>query len=218
MEDVASAPVLAGPSQPTFSRPPASERRTRKSGTANIFQGVNLRQLKRLFQAAGDPDAEQRARMVWGNRRAASGEDGAEGEEEDEDRGMAEVETGLAQALVGLRVRARNRSGLRVESHKDTTGTRWVRAFGHLRINECSLGQASEVITGEDNDDNDDANDDSSALGACGGQSPSEAGSCDQGDFPSPEEETQGPSGGPRWSWNAVQEKDPERYLHRIRH
>lgn len=127
MEDVASAPVLAGPSQPTFSRPPASERRTRKSGTANIFQGVNLRQLKRLFQAAGDPDAEQRARMVWGNRRAAAGEDGADGEEE------AEVETGLAQALVGLRVRARNRSGLRVESHKDTTGTRWVRAFGHLR-------------------------------------------------------------------------------------
>uniref|UniRef100_A0A672R3Q6 Arginine vasopressin-induced protein 1 n=1 Tax=Sinocyclocheilus grahami TaxID=75366 RepID=A0A672R3Q6_SINGR len=111
MEDVASAPVLAGSSQPTFSRPSASERRKRKSGTANIFQGVNLRQLRRLFQAAGDPDPEQRARMVWGNRR---------------------VETGLAQALVGLRVRARNRSGLRVESHKDGTGTRWVRAFGHL--------------------------------------------------------------------------------------
>uniref|UniRef100_A0A672NF20 Arginine vasopressin-induced protein 1 n=1 Tax=Sinocyclocheilus grahami TaxID=75366 RepID=A0A672NF20_SINGR len=100
------------PSQPTFSRPLGSERRNRKSGTANIFQGVNLRQLRRLFQAAGDPDAEQRARMVWGNRR---------------------VETGLAQALVGLRVRARNRSGLRVEAHKDGTGTRWVRAFGHLR-------------------------------------------------------------------------------------
>ncbi|CAM4469791.1 unnamed protein product [Leuciscus chuanchicus] len=214
MEDVASAPALAGPSQPTFARPPASERRNRKSGTANIFQGVNLRQLKRLFQAAGDPDAEQRARMVWGNRRAAAGEDGGDREEEAEDGGMAEVETGLAQALVGLRVRARNRSGLRVESHKDTTGTRWVRAFGHLRINECSLGQTSEVTTGEDKDDND--NDDSSALGACGGQSSSEAGSCDQADFP--EEETQGPSGGPRWSWNAVQEKDPERYLHRIRH
>ncbi|KAK7165695.1 hypothetical protein R3I93_005693 [Phoxinus phoxinus] len=212
MEDVASAPALAGPSQPTFPRPSASERRNRKSGTANIFQGVNLRQLKRLFQAAGDPDAEQRARMVWGNRRAAAGEDG--GEEEAEDGGMAEVETGLAQALVGLRVRARNRSGLRVESHKDTTGTRWVRAFGHLRINECSLGQTSEVITGEDKDEND--TDDSPALGACGGQSSSEAGSCDQGDFP--EGETQGPLGGPRWSWNAVQEKDPERYLHRIRH
>ncbi|XP_016362043.1 uncharacterized protein LOC107703811 [Sinocyclocheilus anshuiensis] len=213
MEDVASAPVLAGPSQPAFSHPSASERRKRKSGTANIFQGVNLRQLRRLFQAAGDPDPEQRARMVWGNRRAAGGEE----EDEDEDGAMAEVETGLAQALVGLRVRARNRSGLRVESHKDSTGTRWVRAFGHLIINEGSLGQTSEVITGdEDNANNDD--DDASALGACGGQSSFEAGSCDQADFLPPEEETQGPSGGPRWSWNGVQEKDPERYLHRIRH
>ncbi len=71
--------------------------------------------------------------MVWGNRRVAAGEDGADREEEDEDRARAEVETGLAQALVGLRVRARNRSGLRVEAHKDGTGTRWMRAFGHLR-------------------------------------------------------------------------------------
>lgn len=68
--------------------------------------------------------------MVWGNHRAAPGEDGAD-REEDEDRAMAEVETGLAQALVGLRVRARNRSGLRVEAHKDGTGTRGMR--GHHR-------------------------------------------------------------------------------------
>ncbi|XP_026103606.1 uncharacterized protein LOC113075097 [Carassius auratus] len=217
MEDVASASVLAGPSQPTCSRPPGSVRRNRKSGTANIFQGVNLRQLRQLFQAAGDPDAEQRARMVWRNRGAAAGEDGADREEEDEDRAMAEVETGLAQALVGLRVRARTRSGLRVEAHKDSTGTRWMRALGHHRINEGSLAQTSEVITG-DEDNNVSDHDDASALGACGGQSSSEAGSCDQADFLPPEEEPQGPSGGPRWSWNTVQEKDPERYLHRIRH
>ncbi|XP_051559317.1 uncharacterized protein LOC127444141 [Myxocyprinus asiaticus] len=213
MEDVASAPVLAGPSQPTSSRPSVSERRKRKSGTANIFQGVNLRQLRRLFHAAGEPDADQKARMVWGNRKERGNEDGVDGEEDDKDGGMAEVETGLAQALVGLRVRARNRSGLRVESHKDTAGTRWVRAFGHLRINEGSLGQSSDVITGDDEDD-----DDASALGACGGPGTFEAGSCDQADFLSPEEETQGSSGSPRGSWNSVQEKDPERYLHRIRH
>ncbi len=146
MEDVASAPALPGPSQPTFSRPPGSERRNRKSGTANIFQGVNLRQLRRLFQAAGDPDAEQRAQMVWGNRRAAAGEDGADREEEDEDRARAEVETGLAQALVGLRVRARNRSGLRVEAHKDGTGTRWMRAFGHLRWERNELFQDENIV------------------------------------------------------------------------
>lgn len=208
MEDV--APVLAGPSQPTFSRP--SERRNRKSGTANIFQGVNLRQLRRLFQAAGDPDAEQRARMVWGRRRAAGGaEDGADAEQ-DEDSGAAEVETGLAQALVGLRVRARNRSGLRVEQHKDTSGQRWVRAFGHLRINEGSLNPTTEVTPAEDEE----ANEEEEELSAAGGQSSFESSSHDQGDFQSTEEETQGP--GPRWSWNAVQEKDPERYLHRIRH
>ncbi|XP_051559859.1 uncharacterized protein LOC127444513 [Myxocyprinus asiaticus] len=209
MEDVASAPVLADPSQPAFSHPSVSLCRNRKSGTANIFQGVNLRQLRRLFHAAGEPDADQKARMVWGNRRVGASEDGVDGEEED--GGMTEVETGLAQALVGLRVRARNRSGLRVESHKDTAGTRWVRAFGHLRINEGSLGQSSDVITREGDDD-------ASALGACGGPGTFEAGSCDQADFLPPDEETQGASGGPRWSWNAVQQKDPERYLHRIRH
>ncbi|KAI7790475.1 uncharacterized protein avpi1 [Triplophysa rosa] len=214
MEDVASTPVLAGPSQAGFPLPATSERRSRKSGTANIFQGVNLKQLRRLFHAAGDPEADQRARMVWGSRRAGSGEDGVDGEEEEGGGGMTEVETGLAQALVGLRVRARNRNGIR-ESHKDTTGTRWVRAFGHLRINEGSLGKPSDVTTGDDSDEKED---DSSSLGACGGQSTSEGGSCDQGDFLSPGEETQGPTGGPRWSWNAVQEKDPERYLHRIRH
>lgn len=132
MEDVASTPVLAGPSQAAFPRPAASGRRSRKSGTANIFQGVNLKQLRRLFHAAGDPEADQRARMVWGSRRAGSGEDGGDGEEEEGGAGMTEVETGLAQALVGLRVRARNRNGIR-ESHKDTTGSRWVRSFGHLR-------------------------------------------------------------------------------------
>lgn len=84
-----------------------------------------------------------------------------------------------------------------------------------FRINEGSLGKPSDVTTGDDGDENED---DSSSLGACGGQSAFEGGSCDQGDFPSPVEEAQGPTGGPRWSWNAVQEKDPERYLHRIRH
>lgn len=214
MEDVASTPVLAGPSQATFSHQTTSARRNRKSGTANIFQGVNLKQLRRLFHAAGEPDAEQKARMVWGNRRLGSSEDGVDGEEEEENGGTKEVETGLAQALVGLRVRARNRNGIR-ESHKDTAGTRWVRAFGHLKINEGSLGKPSEVTTGDDADENED---DASALGACGGPSTFEAASCDQDDFRSPEEESQGLSGGPRWSWNAAQEKDPERYLHRIRH
>ncbi|KAG9262672.1 arginine vasopressin-induced protein 1 [Astyanax mexicanus] len=203
MEEVAAAPpALPGPSQPTFCRPAASERRSRKSGAANIFQGVNLRQLRRLFRSAGEPDAEQRARMVWGDwtAGAAEGEDGGQDEEEGED------EDRLAQALVGLRVRARNRSGIRAEPHRSdgVSATRGVRAFGHSRFSERSPGQSSEAAADED---------DAAAAGACGGQDPVTAGSCDSGDVLYEEEEVRG-----SWSRSGAVEKDPERYLHRIRH
>lgn len=202
MEEVAAAPpALPGPSQPTFCRPAASERRIRKSGSANIFQGVNLRQLRRLFRSAGEPDAEQRARMVWGDWTAGAGEgeDGGQDEEEGED------EDRLAQALVGLRVRARNRTGIRAEPHRSdsVTATRGVRAFGHSRYSERPQGQSSES-TADDND---------AALGACGGQDPLTAGSHDSGDILYEEEEARG-----SWSRSSAVEKDPERYLHRIRH
>uniref|UniRef100_A0A3Q1J1V4 Arginine vasopressin-induced protein 1 n=1 Tax=Anabas testudineus TaxID=64144 RepID=A0A3Q1J1V4_ANATE len=42
-----------------------SNQRSRKSGCSNIFSGVNLHQLHRLFRTAGDRDAEHRARLVW---------------------------------------------------------------------------------------------------------------------------------------------------------
>ncbi|KAI4886290.1 hypothetical protein NFI96_016557 [Prochilodus magdalenae] len=201
MEEVAAAPpALPGPSQPTFCRPP--ERRIRKSGSANIFQGVNLRQLRRLFRVAGEPDAEQRARVVWGDWRAgeAEGEDGEEEEEEAED------EERLAQALVGLRVRARNRSGIRAEPHRSdaSMAARGVRAFGHTRISERPSGQPPEATADDD---------DGAASGACGGQDPHKAEPCDSGDFLHEEEEVRG-----AWSRNSAPEKDPDRYLHRIRH
>lgn len=179
---VSAAAVLPGAPQPTFCRTAtASERRTRKSGSANIFQGVNLRQLRRLFHSAGEPDAEQKARQVWRNRRRAEGDeedgDGDEVEEEEEE------DEGLARALVGLRVRARNRSGIRAETN------RGARAFGHSRTNERT---PSEVT----------ADDDVTARGACGGQ----AKSCD----PADDEDV--------WATRSRDEKDPDRYLHRIRH
>uniref|UniRef100_A0A3B4YAP4 Arginine vasopressin-induced protein 1 n=1 Tax=Seriola lalandi dorsalis TaxID=1841481 RepID=A0A3B4YAP4_SERLL len=64
-----------------------AERRSRKAGSGNIFSDVNLWQLQRLFKAAGDQDAEQRAQLVWGH--------GDEAE--------------LAQALIGLRARTHRR-------------------------------------------------------------------------------------------------------------
>ncbi|KAF5897133.1 arginine vasopressin-induced protein 1-like, partial [Clarias magur] len=126
MEEVGvGAPAaLPGAPQRTFCRSSTSERRMRKSGSANIFQGVNLRQLRRLFHSAGEPDAEQKARQVWRSRRRADGdeEDGDECSEMEE-----EEDEGLAQALVGLRVRARNRNGIRAEA------SRGARAFVHGR-------------------------------------------------------------------------------------
>lgn len=91
-----------------------AERRSRKAGSANIFSDVNLWQLQRLFRAAGDQDAEQRAQLVWGH-----------GDEAD-----------LAQALIGLRARS-HRRGLRANG-REVLGSHWLRAFNHLRIGENS--------------------------------------------------------------------------------
>uniref|UniRef100_A0A4W6C4Z1 Arginine vasopressin-induced protein 1 n=1 Tax=Lates calcarifer TaxID=8187 RepID=A0A4W6C4Z1_LATCA len=73
--------IVAGPSSRL------AERRSRKAGSGNIFSNVNLWQLQRLFRAAGDQDAEQRAQLIWGHG----------------------DETELAQALIGLRARSHRR-------------------------------------------------------------------------------------------------------------
>lgn len=109
-----SSSMLAGPS----SLWRLAERRSRKAGSGNIFSNVNLWQLQRLFRAAGDQDAEQRAQLVWGHR----------------------DETELAQALIGLRART-HRRGLRANG-RDALGSHWLRAFNHLRIGENT--QSSE--------------------------------------------------------------------------
>lgn len=122
MEDLASPSVLPGPSHVPSWHP--TERQIRKTGTHDIFQGLNLRQLRRLFQVAGEQDAEQRARMVWGGGRGGQQADTGDREVEEEEV-RTEVEIGLAQALVGLRVRARTSSGIRAEGHRD--GIRRIR-------------------------------------------------------------------------------------------
>ncbi|KAJ3610419.1 hypothetical protein NHX12_022511 [Muraenolepis orangiensis] len=112
MEAEAAAP-LSPVSAPPW-RP--GERRARKPGSANIFGGVALWQLQKLFRAAGDQEAEQRARLVWGHQGEAA----------------------LAQALMGLRARGPRR-GLRARGRRDGhTGSRWMRAFHHMRIGEES--------------------------------------------------------------------------------
>ncbi|KAE8300850.1 hypothetical protein D5F01_LYC00998 [Larimichthys crocea] len=107
-----------------------SNRWRRKSGCSNIFTGVNLHQLHKLFSTAGDRDAEHRAKLVWRGMDADIEQTEEEGEE-------GVDESGLAQALVGLRVRARNKTGIRTEGHKDH---KWLKSSGYLRIEEPSSG------------------------------------------------------------------------------
>ncbi|XP_029377738.1 arginine vasopressin-induced protein 1-like [Echeneis naucrates] len=113
--------MMAGPSRLWR----LAERRNRKAGSGNIFSDVNLWQLQRLFRAAGDQDAEQRAQLVWGH--------GDEAE--------------LAQALIGLRSRS-HRRGLRTNG-RDSLGSHWLRAFNHLRIGESAPRSQGKVVAEE---------------------------------------------------------------------
>ncbi|KAK5617513.1 hypothetical protein CRENBAI_005094 [Crenichthys baileyi] len=118
-----SPSVVAGPS----SLWRLTKRRNRKPGSGNIFSNVNLLQLQKLFRAAGDHDARQRAQLIWGHR------DDAE----------------LAQALIALRGRGLRR-GLRTNGN-DVVGSQWLRAFNHLRIGESSPSRQGKEA-GEERD------------------------------------------------------------------
>ncbi|XP_035519802.1 arginine vasopressin-induced protein 1 isoform X2 [Morone saxatilis] len=181
----APASMVVGPS--TLWR--LAERRSRKTGSANIFSNVNLWQLQRLFRAAGDQDAEQRAQLVWGH--------GDEAE--------------LAQALIGLRART-HRRGLRTNG-REVLGSHWLRAFNHLRIGESSTNSQGKD-PGEDSDPEAGAHSSpephrQSSVGTTGrGKAVTES----QGPAGTSERPVRTSSGLRRG------ENNPERYLHRILH
>ncbi|KAM4607808.1 uncharacterized protein avpi1 isoform 1-T2 [Polymixia lowei] len=171
-----------------------AERRSRKAGSGNIFGGVNLWQLQRLFRAAGDQDAEQRAQLVWGH--------GDEAE--------------LAQALIGLRARRRQR-GLRAEG-RDVLGSRWLQAFNHLRIGESSPssqrkdpGEESDSEAGEHSSSEPRTQTTEETAGGCVGVTVALSGS--QGPAGTSERPARAGPGLRRGGAN-----NPERYLHRILH
>lgn len=60
-------------------------------------------------------------------------------EEEGEERWD---DAGLAQALVGLRVRARNKAGFRVEGQKEH---KWLKASGYLRLVSALKGKTKRI-------------------------------------------------------------------------
>ncbi|XP_038593200.1 arginine vasopressin-induced protein 1-like [Micropterus salmoides] len=184
------ASMVAGPS----SLWRLAERRSRKAGTGNIFSNVNLWQLQRLFTAAGDQDAEQRAQVVWGH--------GDEAE--------------LAQALVGLRARSHKR-GLRTNG-KDVLGSHWLRAFNHLRIGESSPSSQGKDA-GEENDSEAEADISPkphrhTSLGTTGSSKGATVVLTEsQGPVGTSERPVRTSSGLRRGA-----ENNPERYLHRILH
>ncbi|KAG7462488.1 hypothetical protein MATL_G00185360 [Megalops atlanticus] len=187
----APSPTVAGPSQ--LWQP--ARRRSRKVGSPNIFRGVNVRQLQRLFQRAGDQDAEQRAELVWGHGDAAE----------------------LAQALVELRAR-RRRGGLRDGAAGATLGPKWLQAFGHLRINEGTAGSPDE-------DDEKDVETEPCTPNGPGVVLQGVAGSqgeASTAERSADSEQHQAAQSGSLWSRARILKqrgtKSPERYLHRIIH
>ncbi|XP_059179875.1 arginine vasopressin-induced protein 1 [Centropristis striata] len=166
-----------------------TERRSRKAGSANIFSNVNLWQLQRLFRAAGDQDAEQRAQLIWG-----------QGDEAE-----------LAQALIGLRARS-HRRGLRANG-REVLGSHWLRAFNHLRIGESSPSSPGKD-PGEESDPEAGAHSPEprrhTSVGATGRGTGLTEG---QGPAGTSERPVRSSSGLRRGG-----ENNPERYLHRILH
>ncbi|CAL8367944.1 unnamed protein product [Gadus morhua 'NCC'] len=209
MEAEAAAP-------PTPSSAPLwrlEERRARKPASANIFGGVALWQLQKLFQAAGDQDAEQRAQLVWGQ--------GGEAE--------------LAQALIGLRARGRRR-GLKTHRRDGQMGSRWLRAFHHMRIreaspnsrgvgsNEDSSSSGSSVNNHNDDNEDEDEAEDSDKETLCPVEPCTQTQAKDvsgatvslphsQGSIDTPDELRRAGPGLRRGS-----DSRPERYLHHIIH
>ncbi|KAM8739290.1 uncharacterized protein AB9X84_021447 [Acanthopagrus schlegelii] len=185
----ASPPSMAAGPSPLWR---LAERRSRKAGSGNIFSDVNLWQLQRLFRAAGDQDAEQRAQLVWGH--------GDEAE--------------LAQALIGLRARG-HRRGLR-SNGRDALGSHWLRAFNHLRIGESSTG-SQRKDPGEESDPEAQSSPDPhrhTSAGTTGrGTGATAVLTESQGPAGTSERPAKNSSGLRRGG-----ENNPERYLHRILH
>ncbi|XP_053160478.1 arginine vasopressin-induced protein 1 [Hemicordylus capensis] len=95
----------------------------RKRASANIFQGVGLLQLHRLFHSSGDAQAEERAQLVWdcaGNQC-------------------------IAQALQQLHRKQRRRrlhSNLRPPSESSGPKLLELQHFSGLRIEDCATSCA----------------------------------------------------------------------------
>uniref|UniRef100_A0A8C6VLJ7 Arginine vasopressin-induced protein 1 n=1 Tax=Naja naja TaxID=35670 RepID=A0A8C6VLJ7_NAJNA len=98
---------------------------SRKRASANIFQGVGLLQLRRLFRSSGDMQAEERAQLIW-------------------ERAESQC---ITQALQQLHRRQRKlklqASGRPLSGKGSSTRLLELQHFSHLRIEDCNTSAAA---------------------------------------------------------------------------
>ncbi|XP_007419967.1 arginine vasopressin-induced protein 1 [Python bivittatus] len=97
---------------------------TRKRASANIFQGVGLLQLRRLFHSSGDMQAEERAQLVW-------------------ERAESQCITRALQQLHRRQRKLKLQANVRPPSGKgSSTRLLELQHFSHLRIEDCTTSSA----------------------------------------------------------------------------
>uniref|UniRef100_A0A8C5S9G0 Arginine vasopressin-induced protein 1 n=1 Tax=Laticauda laticaudata TaxID=8630 RepID=A0A8C5S9G0_LATLA len=104
---------------------PITKSCTRKRASANIFQGVGLLQLRRLFRSSGDTQAEERAQLIW-------------------ERAESQCITRALQQLHRRQRKLKLQANRRPLSGKGS-GTRLLELqhFSQLRIEDCNTSAAA---------------------------------------------------------------------------
>ncbi|XP_039630195.1 arginine vasopressin-induced protein 1 [Polypterus senegalus] len=169
-------------------------RRNRKAAFHNIFWGVNLCQLQRLFKESGDKRAEQRARLIW---------------DTSDESELAKVLTGLR----GGRNRGHKQTAQSSNSRCDSLGPRWMKDFGKMRISEEYVEK-----TGDGGDGSETELVSSGGTGPTAGpplEAPKEHFS-----HPTSDSKHSSQTSSHNWKRHGLREgrQKPERYLHRVLH
>ncbi|XP_039187023.1 arginine vasopressin-induced protein 1 isoform X1 [Crotalus tigris] len=97
----------------------------RKRASANIFQGVGLLQLRRLFRSSGDMQAEERAQLIW-------------------ERAESHCITRALQQLHRRQRKLKLQANGRPPSGKGSSSRLLeLQHFSHLRIEDCNTSSAA---------------------------------------------------------------------------
>ncbi|ETE67997.1 Arginine vasopressin-induced protein 1 [Ophiophagus hannah] len=101
---------------------------SRKRASANIFQGVGLLQLRRLFRSSGDMQAEERAQLIW---------------ERAESQCISRALQQLHRRQRKLKLQANGRP---LSEKGSSTRLLELQHFSHLRIEDCNNTSAAAAV------------------------------------------------------------------------